>query len=57
MIATAVTPVRASPSHEAEQVTQLLPGEEAVVLGEADGWFQVVIPSQPSHLDARGYPG
>jgi cell wall-associated NlpC family hydrolase len=57
MIATVLTPVRATPNADAEQVTQLLPGEEAVVVGEAGEWLQVVIPTQPSHLDARGYPG
>ena len=58
MIATALTPVRATPSHDAEQVTQLLPGEDAEIVAEVDGgWLQVVVPTQPSRLDPRGYPG
>ena len=38
-------------------VTQLLLGEPAEVVGEADGWLQVVAPWQPSSQDSRGYPG
>ncbi|MDR6224993.1 C40 family peptidase [Desmospora profundinema] len=37
--------------------TQLLLGEPVRVLQEEDGWFQVVVPDQPTHLDERGYPG
>ena len=38
-------------------LTQLLLGEPVEVLGEADGWLQVVAPWQPSSQDSRGYPG
>jgi cell wall-associated NlpC family hydrolase len=38
-------------------LTQLLLGEPVQVVGEADGWLQVVAPWQPSSEDSRGYPG
>lgn len=37
--------------------TQVLFGEEVLVLEERDGWASVVIPGQPSAKDDRGYPG
>ncbi|MEH6975229.1 MULTISPECIES: C40 family peptidase [unclassified Bacillus (in: firmicutes)] len=37
--------------------TQVLFGEEVLVLEERDGWAAVVIPGQPSAKDERGYPG
>ncbi|MCM3707505.1 MULTISPECIES: C40 family peptidase [Cytobacillus] len=37
--------------------SQLLYGEEVKVLEERDGWVHVVVPSQPSSKDERGYPG
>ncbi|WP_309244868.1 C40 family peptidase [Bacillus sp. WMMC1349] len=37
--------------------TQVLFGEEVEVLTEKAGWAQVVVPSQPSIKDERGYPG
>lgn len=37
--------------------TQLLYGEEVVILEEKEGWAHVIIPSQPSKKDDRGYPG
>lgn len=37
--------------------TQVLFGEEVTVLNEEGDWALVVIPSQPSKKDARGYPG
>lgn len=37
--------------------SQLLYGEEVVVLEEREGWVHVVVPSQPSSKDGRGYPG
>lgn len=37
--------------------TQVLLGEEVVVEQVVDGWAKVVVPSQPSRKDERGYPG
>ncbi|WP_077623429.1 C40 family peptidase [Sediminibacillus massiliensis] len=37
--------------------SQLLFGEEVIVLEEKDGWSHVIVPSQPSKKDERGYPG
>jgi cell wall-associated NlpC family hydrolase len=37
--------------------TQLLYGEQVVVLGKRGGWTHVAVPDQPSPLDTRGYPG
>lgn len=37
--------------------TQLLLGEEVLVLDEVDSWSRVVATGQPCHADARGYPG
>jgi len=37
--------------------TQVLYGEQVVVLGRRGGWTKIAIPDQPSPLDARGYPG
>jgi cell wall-associated NlpC family hydrolase len=36
--------------------TQMLLGERVVVVSVAGGWANVVVPDQPSPLDARGYP-
>jgi cell wall-associated NlpC family hydrolase len=44
-----VTSVRAEPREDAEQVTQLLPGEPVEVLSEANGWSEI--------RTAYGYPG
>jgi cell wall-associated NlpC family hydrolase len=44
-----VTPVRAEPADEAEQVTQVLPGEPLVVDEERDGWARI--------RTAYDYPG
>ena len=38
-------------------LSQALLGEPADVLAEHGGWVQVVLPWQPSSLDAGGYPG
>jgi cell wall-associated NlpC family hydrolase len=38
-------------------VTQALLGEPVQMLDEGDRWSRVVLPWQPSSLDARGYPG
>jgi len=37
--------------------TQVLYGETVRVLQKRAGWTQIVVPDQPSPLDARGYPG
>ncbi|RBP88027.1 NlpC/P60 family protein [Cytobacillus firmus] len=37
--------------------SQVLYGEEVIILEEKDGWVHVVVPSQPSSKDGRGYPG
>jgi cell wall-associated NlpC family hydrolase len=47
--ATALTPVRAEPRDDAEQVTQALAGEPLWVEEERDGWLRV--------RTAYGYPG
>jgi cell wall-associated NlpC family hydrolase len=37
--------------------TQVLYGEQVKVLATRGGWTRIVVPDQPSPLDARGYPG
>ncbi|HEU4811893.1 MAG TPA: C40 family peptidase [Nocardioides sp.] len=37
--------------------TQALLGDQVLVVRLQDGWARVVVPSQPSQLDPRGYPG
>lgn len=37
--------------------TQALLGDRVRVLSLRPGWAEVVVPSQPSQLDGRGYPG
>ena len=37
--------------------TQVLYGEQVLVLGRRGGWTHIAVPDQPSPLDARGYPG
>lgn len=37
--------------------TQLLYGEPVIVVNIKDQWAQVIVPSQPSRKDERGYPG
>lgn len=37
--------------------SQLLYGQEVLVIDEKDGWAKVVVPDQPSGKDERGYPG
>jgi gamma-D-glutamyl-L-lysine dipeptidyl-peptidase len=37
--------------------SQVLLGDTVLVDDVKDGWAQVVVPSQPSRKDARGYPG
>ncbi|MFC4558060.1 NlpC/P60 family protein [Virgibacillus kekensis] len=37
--------------------TQLLYGEPVIITEKKDDWAHVVIPSQPSEKDERGYPG
>jgi cell wall-associated NlpC family hydrolase len=37
--------------------TEALLGDRVVVIGLRPGWAKVVVPSQPTQLDSRGYPG
>ncbi|WP_210366587.1 C40 family peptidase [Bacillus sp. REN3] len=37
--------------------SQVLFGEIVLIVDEKDGWAKVVVPSQPSGKDTRGYPG
>jgi cell wall-associated NlpC family hydrolase len=37
--------------------TEALLGDRVVIVGLRPGWAQVVVPSQPSPKDRRGYPG
>jgi gamma-D-glutamyl-L-lysine dipeptidyl-peptidase len=37
--------------------TQVLYGEQVLVLGKRGGWTHIAVPDQPSPLDRRGYPG
>lgn len=37
--------------------TQVLLGEELLVIEERDGWSKVLLPEQASNKDERGYPG
>ena len=37
--------------------TQVLYGERVRVVTRHGGWTKIVVPDQPSPLDARGYPG
>lgn len=57
MIAVRTTGVRAEPGSDAEQVTQLLPGEHVEVQAREGDWLRVVAPDQWSSKDLVGYPG
>jgi cell wall-associated NlpC family hydrolase len=37
--------------------TQVLYGEQVLVLGRNGAWTRIAVPDQPSPLDPRGYPG
>lgn len=37
--------------------SQILFGQEVLIIDETDGWAHVVVPDQPSSKDDRGYPG
>jgi cell wall-associated NlpC family hydrolase len=37
--------------------TQVLFGEQVIVLGTRGAWTRIAVPDQPSPLDRRGYPG
>lgn len=37
--------------------TQLLYGEEVIVIEEKENWVQVIIPDQPTSKNSNGYPG
>src|SRR5665811_159493 len=37
--------------------TQALLGDRVIVVARSGSWVKVVVPEQPTPLDARGYPG
>jgi cell wall-associated NlpC family hydrolase len=49
--------VVAEPADGAEHETEVVPGEEVVVLETRGEWAYVVVPSHSSSKDERGYPG
>ncbi|MER7556982.1 NlpC/P60 family protein [Nocardioides sp. NPDC126508] len=49
--------VVAAPAQEAEHETEVVPGEEVVVLKTQGEWAYVVVPAHASSKDERGYPG
>lgn len=49
--------VVAEPADDAEHETEVVPGEEIVVLKTQGEWAYVVVPSHSSTKDERGYPG
>ncbi|MFE6647948.1 C40 family peptidase [Nocardioides sp. NPDC057772] len=49
--------VVAEPAPDAEHETEVVPGEEVVVLKTQGEWAYVVVPSHASSKDERGYPG
>ncbi|MEU6138412.1 C40 family peptidase [Nocardioides sp. NPDC047086] len=49
--------VVAEPAADAEHETEVVPGEEVVVLETRGEWAYVVVPSHASTKDERGYPG
>ncbi|GGU08992.1 C40 family peptidase [Nocardioides albus] len=49
--------VVAEPAGDAEHETEVVPGEEVVVLDTQGEWTYVVVPSHASSKDERGYPG
>lgn len=49
--------VVAEPADDAEHETEVVPGEEVVVLKTQGEWAYVVVPSHGSTKDERGYPG
>lgn len=49
--------VVAEPAHDAEHETEVVPGEEIVVLKTQGEWAYVIVPSHASTKDERGYPG
>lgn len=49
--------VVAEPAPDAEHETEVVPGEEVVVIETQGEWAYVVVPSHASTKDERGYPG
>jgi len=49
--------VLAEPAADAEHETEVVPGEEVVVLKRQGEWAYVVVPAHASSKDERGYPG
>jgi cell wall-associated NlpC family hydrolase len=54
-LAALTVPLRRDLSNRAD--TQVLLGDRVVVLARSGSWAKVVVPDQPTPLDARGYPG
>jgi len=57
LISSRSVPVLERPEGEAPLVTELIVGENLMVLDRRDGWLQVVVPGHATALDRRGYPG
>ena len=49
--------VVAAPADDAEHETEVVPGEEVVVLETQGEWARVVVPAHASAKNERGYPG
>lgn len=49
--------VVAAPADDAEHETEVVPGEQVVVVETQGEWTYVVVPSHASSKDDRGYPG
>lgn len=49
--------VVAEPADDAEHETEVVPGEQVVVVETQGEWTYVVVPSHASSKDERGYPG
>ncbi|GGR71431.1 cell wall-associated NlpC family hydrolase [Nocardioides luteus] len=45
------------PADDAEHETEVVPGEEVVVVEEQGEWARVLVPSHATSKDERGYPG
>jgi serine/threonine protein kinase/uncharacterized protein YgiM (DUF1202 family) len=52
-----VADVRAAPSEASELVTQVIMGEEVIIVEMEDGWYRIAAIDQPSPKDPQGYPG
>lgn len=57
MRATRLTALRAAPDADAEQLSQVLPGDVVDVHERQGDWIRVTVAAQPSSRDPAGYPG